>query len=79
MKRRICTETLRLQSVRDQAICGFIRLQAARLIVGDVEYGYVSRGLKSRHIQFIALGGTVCVQPATFYIMMIERTNPNSQ
>lgn len=30
---------------------------------GDVataeEYGYVSRGLKSRHIQFIALGGTI--------------------
>ena len=24
-----------------------------------VEYGYVSRGLKSRHIQFIALGGTI--------------------
>jgi yeast amino acid transporter len=32
-------------------------------IFGDVEtaeqYGYVSRGLKSRHIQFIALGGTI--------------------
>jgi amino acid transporter len=30
---------------------------------GDVqtaeEYGYVQRGLKSRHIQFIALGGTI--------------------
>lgn len=30
---------------------------------GDIataeEYGYVSRGLKSRHIQFIALGGTI--------------------
>lgn len=23
------------------------------------EYGYVERGLKSRHIQFIALGGTI--------------------
>lgn len=23
------------------------------------DYGYVSRGLKSRHIQFIALGGTI--------------------
>lgn len=23
------------------------------------EYGYVTRGLKSRHIQFIALGGTI--------------------
>jgi len=23
------------------------------------EYGYVKRGLKSRHIQFIALGGTI--------------------
>lgn len=32
-------------------------------IFGDVEtaeqYGYVQRGLKSRHIQFIALGGTI--------------------
>ncbi|RMD40541.1 hypothetical protein DV735_g4612, partial [Chaetothyriales sp. CBS 134920] len=32
-------------------------------IFGDVQvaedYGYVSRGLKSRHIQFIALGGTI--------------------
>lgn len=32
-------------------------------IFGDVEtaeqYGYVTRGLKSRHIQFIALGGTI--------------------
>jgi amino acid transporter len=32
-------------------------------IYGDLataeEYGYVSRGLKSRHIQFIALGGTI--------------------
>src|SRR4051794_18232058 len=32
-------------------------------IFGDVEtaeqYGYVSRGLKSCHIQFIALGGTI--------------------
>lgn len=25
----------------------------------DSEYGYVNRGLKSRHIQFIALGGTI--------------------
>lgn len=32
-------------------------------IYGDVQtaeqYGYVHRGLKSRHIQFIALGGTI--------------------
>jgi len=32
-------------------------------IYGDIdaaeEYGYVTRGLKSRHIQFIALGGTI--------------------
>ncbi|KAL9621944.1 MAG: hypothetical protein Q9160_003606 [Pyrenula sp. 1 TL-2023] len=32
-------------------------------VYGDLEdaetYGYVSRGLKSRHIQFIALGGTI--------------------
>jgi yeast amino acid transporter len=32
-------------------------------IFGDVQtaeqYGYVERGLKSRHIQFIALGGTI--------------------
>ena len=31
-------------------------------VYGDVaeaeQYGYVSRGLKSRHIQFIALGGS---------------------
>lgn len=35
----------------------------AKDIYGDIqtaeEYGYVSRGLKSRHIQFIALGGTI--------------------
>lgn len=32
-------------------------------LYGDIEtaeaYGYVERGLKSRHIQFIALGGTI--------------------
>lgn len=32
-------------------------------LYGDIqtaeEYGYVQRGLKSRHIQFIALGGTI--------------------
>jgi amino acid transporter len=32
-------------------------------LYGDVQtaeqYGYVQRGLKSRHIQFIALGGTI--------------------
>ena len=32
-------------------------------VFGDVEtaeqYGYVSRGLKSRHLQFIALGGAI--------------------
>ncbi|KAI9665611.1 MAG: hypothetical protein M1829_005691 [Trizodia sp. TS-e1964] len=37
--------------------------QEAAEIYGDVEsaenYGYVARGLKSRHIQFIALGGTI--------------------
>ncbi|KAB8338922.1 hypothetical protein FH972_021862 [Carpinus fangiana] len=35
----------------------------AAVLYGDVEtaehYGYVERGLKSRHIQFIALGGTI--------------------
>lgn len=40
-----------------------IRLGEAVDLYGDVgaaeEYGYVSRGLKSRHIQFIALGGTI--------------------
>lgn len=39
------------------------RTNEATDIYGDVqtaeEYGYVSRGLKSRHIQFIALGGTI--------------------
>ncbi|KAF7193109.1 putative proline-specific permease put4 [Pseudocercospora fuligena] len=38
-------------------------LNEAADLYGDVEtaeqYGYVSRGLKSRHIQFIALGGTI--------------------
>ena len=40
-----------------------IRMGEAADIYGDLgaaeEYGYVSRGLKSRHIQFIALGGTI--------------------
>ncbi|KAI9834348.1 MAG: hypothetical protein M1826_004274 [Phylliscum demangeonii] len=39
------------------------RLQEAAELYGDIqtaeEYGYVHRGLKSRHIQFIALGGTI--------------------
>ena len=39
------------------------KLNEATEIFGDVqtaeEYGYVARGLKSRHIQFIALGGTI--------------------
>ncbi|KAJ9614195.1 hypothetical protein H2200_002331 [Cladophialophora chaetospira] len=39
------------------------KVNEATDIFGDVataeEYGYVSRGLKSRHIQFIALGGTI--------------------
>ncbi|PVH74167.1 hypothetical protein DL98DRAFT_519476 [Cadophora sp. DSE1049] len=39
------------------------RIQEAAAIYGDIEtaeeYGYVTRGLKSRHIQFIALGGTI--------------------
>ncbi|KAI4191435.1 MAG: hypothetical protein L6R41_000086 [Letrouitia leprolyta] len=40
-----------------------IRLGEAADLYGDLgkaeEYGYVARGLKSRHIQFIALGGTI--------------------
>ncbi|EER27172.1 hypothetical protein D8B26_005714 [Coccidioides posadasii str. Silveira] len=40
-----------------------LRYGEATDIYGDVEtadrYGYVARGLKSRHIQFIALGGTI--------------------
>lgn len=40
-----------------------IRMGEAADLYGDIataeEYGYVSRGLKSRHIQFIALGGTI--------------------
>ena len=40
-----------------------IRIGEAADMYGDLasaeEYGYVSRGLKSRHIQFIALGGTI--------------------
>jgi amino acid transporter len=39
------------------------KLNEATDVYGDVqtaeEYGYVTRGLKSRHIQFIALGGTI--------------------
>ena len=39
------------------------KVNEATEVFGDVqtaeEYGYVSRGLKSRHIQFIALGGTI--------------------
>ncbi|KAI9680288.1 MAG: hypothetical protein M1829_001174 [Trizodia sp. TS-e1964] len=39
------------------------KMGEAAEMFGDVEtaeeYGYVSRGLKSRHIQFIALGGTI--------------------
>ncbi|KAI9748025.1 MAG: hypothetical protein M1835_001909 [Candelina submexicana] len=39
------------------------RINEAAELYGDIqsaeEYGYVSRGLKSRHIQFIALGGTI--------------------
>ncbi|GAB7350342.1 hypothetical protein MBLNU459_g0973t1 [Dothideomycetes sp. NU459] len=42
---------------------GSIAVGEAADLYGDVqtaeEYGYVSRGLKSRHIQFIALGGTI--------------------
>ncbi|WPH02405.1 Hypothetical protein R9X50_00526800 [Acrodontium crateriforme] len=42
---------------------GSVGLGEAAEIYGDVqtaeEYGYVARGLKSRHIQFIALGGTI--------------------
>jgi amino acid permease len=33
--------------------------QAQRRLTHNAEYGYVARGLKSRHIQFIALGGTI--------------------
>ncbi|KAL8968605.1 MAG: hypothetical protein Q9183_002385 [Haloplaca sp. 2 TL-2023] len=40
-----------------------IRLAEATDMYGDLDaaetYGYVTRGLKSRHIQFIALGGTI--------------------
>lgn len=40
-----------------------VRIGEAADMYGDLdtaeEYGYVTRGLKSRHIQFIALGGTI--------------------
>ncbi|MCJ1401101.1 hypothetical protein MMC11_004313 [Xylographa trunciseda] len=40
-----------------------VRMGEAADMYGDLdtaeEYGYVTRGLKSRHIQFIALGGTI--------------------
>ncbi|KAI9866114.1 MAG: hypothetical protein M1813_001675 [Trichoglossum hirsutum] len=49
--------TRRLSSVKDY------RIGEAADLYGDIQtaedYGYVSRGLKSRHIQFIALGGTI--------------------
>ncbi|KUJ18413.1 uncharacterized protein LY89DRAFT_684319 [Mollisia scopiformis] len=39
------------------------RITEAAALYGDIqtaeEFGYVTRGLKSRHIQFIALGGTI--------------------
>jgi len=39
------------------------RIEEAAGLYGNIEtaeqYGYVTRGLKSRHIQFIALGGTI--------------------
>jgi len=42
---------------------GSVEIAEAAEIYGDIqtaeEYGYVHRGLKSRHIQFIALGGTI--------------------
>ncbi|KAK4983572.1 hypothetical protein LTR50_007149 [Elasticomyces elasticus] len=42
---------------------GSVAVGEAADLYGDVqtaeEYGYVARGLKSRHIQFIALGGTI--------------------
>jgi len=42
---------------------GSVGIAEAADIYGDLataeEYGYVARGLKSRHIQFIALGGTI--------------------
>ncbi|WEW56682.1 hypothetical protein PRK78_002130 [Emydomyces testavorans] len=42
---------------------GELRYGEAADVYGDAEtadrYGYVARGLKSRHIQFIALGGTI--------------------
>ena len=40
-----------------------VRMGEAADMYGDLdtaeEYGYVTRGLNSRHIQFIALGGTI--------------------
>ena len=40
-----------------------VQIGEAADMYGDLDtaekYGYVSRGLKSRHIQFIALGGTI--------------------
>lgn len=42
---------------------GSVEIAEAAEIYGNIqtaeEYGYVHRGLKSRHIQFIALGGTI--------------------
>jgi len=42
---------------------GSVEIAEGAEIYGDIqtaeEYGYVHRGLKSRHIQFIALGGTI--------------------
>ncbi|KAF1962148.1 hypothetical protein CC80DRAFT_462055 [Byssothecium circinans] len=52
----------------DNAVANIVRDKGiatgeAADVYGDIqtaeEYGYVARGLKSRHIQFIALGGTI--------------------
>ena len=48
---------------KDAARRGSTAVGEAADIYGDIQtaetYGYVERGLKSRHIQFIALGGTI--------------------
>lgn len=56
------------ESPTDHGIKDVIRQKGANIgeaadLYGDVQtaeqYGYIERGLKSRHIQFIALGGTI--------------------
>ncbi|KAF9637581.1 Amino acid/polyamine transporter I [Lasiodiplodia theobromae] len=57
------SHTHEARDIKDVVDAKGVAVGEAADIYGDVqtaeEYGYVHRGLKSRHIQFIALGGTI--------------------